>query len=60
MKNDIIFSLNIMDLQNVALQEIDRRLSENEILIVRKLVEEKINWYDAITNSINETIISES
>jgi len=58
MKNDIIYSLNIADLQNVALQEIDRLLSEDEILISRKLIEDKINWYDALANSINEALIS--
>jgi hypothetical protein len=30
-KNDIIYSLNIEDIQTVAVQEIDRELTEDEI-----------------------------
>ena len=55
-KNDIVYSLNIEDIQTVAIQEIDRELTEDEIEKVKDLIGEKINWYDAILNSINEKI----
>ena len=55
-KNDIIYSLNIEDIQTVAIQEIDRELTEDEIEKVKDLIGEKINWYDAILNSIIEKI----
>ena len=55
-KNDIVYSLNIEDIQTVAIQEIDRELTENEIEKVKDLIGEKINWYDAILNSIIEKI----
>lgn len=58
MKNDILFSLCSEDFQTVAIQEIDRLLTEDEMVKVRKLVDEKINWYDAIVNSINELLNS--
>jgi DNA replicative helicase MCM subunit Mcm2 (Cdc46/Mcm family) len=55
-KNDIVYSLNIEDIQTVAIQEIDRELTEDEIEKVKDLIGEKINWYDAILNSIIEII----
>lgn len=55
-KNDIVYSLNIEDIQTVAIQEIDRELTEDEIEKVKDLIGEKINWYDAILNSIIEKI----
>ena len=55
-KNDIVYSLNIEDIQTVAIQEIDRELTEDEIEKVKDLIGEKVNWYDAILNSIIEKI----
>ncbi len=55
-KNDIVYSLNIEDIQTVAIQEIDRELTEDEIEKVKDLIGEKINWYDAILNAIIEKI----
>ena len=51
-KYDIVYSLNIEDIQTVAVQEIDRELVDFEIEKVRDLIGEYINWYDAILNSI--------
>ena len=59
MKNDkIIYSLTVEDVQNVANQELERNLSPDEILKIVELIAEKINWYDAISDSINEKISS--
>ena len=55
-KNDIVYSLNIEDIQTVAIQEIHRELTEDEVEKVKDLIGEKINWYDAILNSIIEKI----
>jgi hypothetical protein len=55
-KNDIVYSLNIEDIQTVAIQEMDRELTDDEIEKVKDLIGEKINWYDAILNSIIEKI----
>jgi|WetSurMetagenome_2_1015567.scaffolds.fasta_scaffold74262_3 hypothetical protein len=52
--NNIFYSLNINDIQTVASQKIDRELSESEIENIKDLIAEKINWYDAIANSISE------
>lgn len=55
-KIDIIYSLNIEDIQTVAVQEINRELTEDEIEKITDSIGEKINWYDAIYNSIIEKI----
>lgn len=55
-KNDIVYSLNIEDIQTVAIQEIDRELTEDEIEKIKDLIGGKINWYEAILNSIIEKI----
>ena len=52
----IIYSLNEEDIQTVAFQELQRNLSSEEIEKIKNAVAEKINWYDAIANSINEKI----
>ncbi len=53
----VIYSLSVEDIQTVALQELERNLSTNEIEMIKKVIAEKINWYDAILNSINEKIM---
>jgi len=55
MKNkDIFYSLSIEDIQAVAIEEIDRKLTVKEIKKIKDLIGEKLNWYDAILDSINE------
>ncbi|MCL5612378.1 MAG: hypothetical protein M1485_07500 [Chloroflexi bacterium] len=56
-KNDIVYSLNIQDIQTVATQEIDRELTDNEIERVIDLIADRISWYDAINAAIIELIV---
>ena len=56
-RDEIVYSLNIEDIQTVAVQEIGRELVEGEIDQVRNLVGEYINWYDAIFHSIREITV---
>ncbi len=53
-KKKIIYSLTVEDIQTVAIQEIDRNLSKVEIEKILDQIAEKINWYDAIADSINK------
>jgi hypothetical protein len=53
---EIVYSLNIEDVQTVAVQEIDRELTEEEIEKIKDAIGEKINWYDAILDSIYDKI----
>ena len=55
-KNKIVYSLSIEDIQTVAIQEIDRELTANEIKEIKDLIGERLNWYDAFFDSINEKI----
>lgn len=52
----VFYSLNEEDIQNVALQEIERNLSDTEIENIKELIAFNINWYDAIANAICEKI----
>ncbi len=55
-KNKIIYQLVINDIQNVAEQEIDRKLTEKEIEEIKESIAEKIKWYEAVADSIHENI----
>jgi len=50
----IIYQLTIEDIQEVAIQELDRELTEEEIKRLIDPIAEKIPWYDAIADSITE------
>lgn len=56
MQSKIIYSLNEEDIQTVAYQELERNLSFEEIEIIKDMIAEKINWYDAIASAICEKI----
>jgi hypothetical protein len=56
MRSKIIYSLNEDDIQTVALQEVERNLSSQEIEKIKNSIGDKINWYDAIAEAINEKI----
>lgn len=55
-KSKIIYSINVEDIQTVALDEIERTLSEDEIERIKNCIGDKIQWYDTIADSINEEI----
>jgi hypothetical protein len=52
--NKIVYLLTVGDIQTVANQEIERNLSYDEIKSIIETIAEKINWYDAIADSITE------
>lgn len=54
--DDIIYSLNIDDVQTVAMEEIGRELSLSEIESIKDSIGDNINWYDAILDAINAKI----
>jgi hypothetical protein len=58
-KSTVFYSLNEEDIQNVALQEIERKLSEPEIESIKELIASNINWFDAIAKAIYEKIKTE-
>ncbi len=58
-QSGVFYSLNEEDIQNVASQEIERKLSETEIERIKDLIASNINWYDAIANAIYEKVKTE-
>jgi len=48
----IIYQLTIEDLQNVANEILNRKLTEEEISFVADKLGDCINWYDAIQDAI--------
>ena len=55
-KDKIIYSINIEDLQTVAEQELERELTNEEIERVEKRLGDFIDWYEAIALTLNEVI----
>lgn len=53
-EEEVIYSLNIEDIQTVAIEELGRQLTRSEIEVVKELVGKKISWYDVIADSIIE------
>lgn len=58
-KDEIIYSINIEDIQTVAVNELERELSDIETEKIKHLIGEKISWYDAIADTINELFENE-
>lgn len=53
-KNKIIYSLCIADLQDVAEDELNRKLTEDELKRVVDRVGDYISWYDAISLTFSD------
>lgn len=57
MRSDkVIYKLVVADIQDVAEQELDRKLTEIEINGIINLIADNIDWYDAIERAIDERI----
>jgi hypothetical protein len=52
-----IYSINIIDVQQVAEEILNRKLNSKELEIIEKEIGNYIDWYEAIENSINKKII---
>ena len=59
-KSKVIYSINIEDLQTVAEQELERKLTDEEIKNVEKRLGDYIDWYGAIASTFNELIKKQS
>ena len=55
-KNKAIYQLTVEDIQTVAIEELDRELTDDEIKKLIDPIAERISWYDAISDSIREAI----
>lgn len=59
MRNQIILKVTVDDIQTVALGEIGRELTNDEIKAIEDKIVKRINWYEAISETINEHIESD-
>ena len=53
-RKKILYSINIEDVQNVAEQALDRKLTEEELRLVENKLGDYVGWYEAILNAITE------
>jgi hypothetical protein len=58
-KRKVIYYINVEDLQNVAEQELDRKLTDKEIDLIGEKLGDHIGWYEAILETINDVIVVE-
>lgn len=49
-KDKIIYSINIEDVQNVAEEEISRKLNDSELKLIEEKIGDNIDWYGAIAD----------
>lgn len=55
-KTDILYSINVEDVQDVAQSEYDRGLDDHELESVAAKLGEYIDWYEAVDTAIAQTI----
>jgi len=53
--SEIIYRLTTEDVQNVAMQELEKRLPPKEVKKVAEAIEKTLDWYDAIARAIRES-----
>lgn len=59
MNNDnqrVVYSINVEDVQTVAIKEIGRPLDEDEIEIIADKLGDTIEWYDEVANAIRQYV----
>ncbi len=59
MEDDVFYFLNEEDIQTVAEDQLDRRLNKQELESVKDKIAERIGWYDAIADVLNENFSRE-
>ncbi len=55
-RTDILYSINVQDVQDVAQSECDRELNDDEMESVAAKLGEYIDWYEAVNTAIAQTI----
>lgn len=59
MDRKIIYQLTTEDVQNVAINELERELNTNELKIVEDKIGNYIDWYDLIITIINTELVKQ-
>ena len=55
-RTDILYSINVQDVQDVAQREFDRELNGKEMESVAAKLGESIDWYEAVISAVEQTI----
>jgi len=55
-RTDILYSINVQDVQDVAKREYDRKLDDGEVESVAAKLGEYIDWYEAVNTAVGQTI----
>ena len=53
---EIIYGINVDDLQEVSMEVLERPLTDAEVTLVKESVGNHIDWFQAIENAIQEHI----
>ena len=53
---EIVYGINIDDIQEVSMQVLERPLTDEEIALVKESVGDYIDWFQAIENAIQKHI----
>ena len=53
---NILYSINVQDVQDVAQREFDRKLNDKEMESVTAKLGEFIDWYEAVNSAVTQTI----
>jgi glutamyl-tRNA reductase len=51
-KEDVVYTLTVEDIQNVATEYLGRKLNKKEVKIVEENLGKTVKWYDAIESAI--------
>jgi hypothetical protein len=57
MSKKIIYQLVVADVQEVAMDTINRKLTLDEIETIKEKIAERIEWFDAISGVISENFV---
>lgn len=55
-RTDILYSINVRDVQDVAQREFHRELTSKEMEAVAAKLGECIDWYEAVNTAVTQTI----
>lgn len=53
---NIVYSINVQDVQDVAQREFDKELNDKEMESVAAKLGEYIDWYEAVNTAVAQTI----
>jgi hypothetical protein len=54
---EVVYEINVDDLQDVSMQVLGRPLTDAEVGLVKGSVGKHIDWFQAIENAIHEHIV---